>query len=111
MTGHVTQARDGRAKFGKPSSWSLFKAIKCTSKVITSGGPTISGISCPISIRKCTENKRKLSRVKNIMEESALQVSKNAQNNSIVSRAWRRQILAHLMNSIGDVWTSDCEIN
>ena len=33
MTGHITQAKDGRAKFGKPSSWSLFKAIKCTLKV------------------------------------------------------------------------------
>ena len=45
------------------------------------------------------------------MEESALQVSKNVQNNSIVSRWWSRQILAYLMNSIGDVWTSDYEIN
>ena len=26
-------------------------------KVITSGGPAIIGISCPISIRKCKENK------------------------------------------------------
>ena len=45
------------------------------------------------------------------MEESALQVSKNAQNSSIVSRSWSRQILAHLMNSIGDVWTNNYEIN
>ena len=29
-------------------------------KAITSGGPAISGISCPISIRECTENKRRL---------------------------------------------------
>ena len=41
-------------------------------KAITSGGPTISGISCPINIRKCTENKRRLSRVEKTMEESAL---------------------------------------
>ena len=33
MIGHVTQARDCRAEFGKPSSWSLFKVIKCTLKV------------------------------------------------------------------------------
>ena len=38
-------------------------------KAITSGGPTINGISCPISIRKYTENKRKLSRVKKTKEE------------------------------------------
>ena len=54
-------------------------------KVITSGGPAISGISYPISIRKCTENKRRLSRVEKTMEESALQVSKNVQNSNIVS--------------------------
>ena len=41
-------------------------------KAITSGEPVISRISCPISIRKCTENKRRLSRVEKIMEESAL---------------------------------------
>ena len=41
-------------------------------KAITSGGPTISGISCLISIRKCTENKRRLSRVEKNMEENAL---------------------------------------
>ena len=40
-------------------------------KVITSGGPVISGISCPINIIKCTENKRRLSRVEKIMEENA----------------------------------------
>ena len=54
-------------------------------KAITSGGLAISGISCLISIRKCTENKRKLSKVKKAMEESALQVSKNAQKSSIMS--------------------------
>ena len=32
-------------------------------KVITSGGPAISEISYPINIRKCMENKRRLSRV------------------------------------------------
>ena len=41
-------------------------------KVITSGGPAISGISCLISIRKCMENKRRLSKVEKTMEESAL---------------------------------------
>ena len=34
MTGNVIQARDGRAELSKPSSWSLFKAIKCMSKAI-----------------------------------------------------------------------------
>ena len=33
MTGNITQARDGKTKLGKLNSWSLFKAIKCTSKV------------------------------------------------------------------------------
>ena len=41
-------------------------------KVITSGGLAISGISCPISIRKCMENKRRLSRVEKVMKESVL---------------------------------------
>ena len=54
-------------------------------KAITSGEPAITGISYPISIRKCTKNKRRLSRVEKTMEKSALYVSKNAQNNSIVS--------------------------
>ena len=58
---------------------------KTKKKAITNSGPTISGISCPINIRKCTTNKRRLSKVEKVMEESALQVSKNAQNNSIVS--------------------------
>ena len=80
-------------------------------KAIISGGPAISRISCPISIRKCMENKRRLSRVEKTMEESAIQVSKNAQNSSIVSQLWSRRILAHLVNSIGNVWTSDREIN
>ena len=57
------------------------------------------------------QEETELSRVEKVMEESALQVSKNAQNSSIVSKSWSRQILAHLMNSIGDVWTSDSEIN
>ena len=49
---------------------------------------------------------------KSVVEgKSVFQVSKNAQNSSIVSRSWSRQILAHLINSIGDVWTSNCEIN
>ena len=71
----------------------------------------IGRISCSISIKECTNNKRILSIVKKTMEESDLQVLKNAQNNSIVSQLWSRQILAHLVNSIGNVWTSDSEIN
>ena len=71
----------------------------------------IGRISCSISIKECTDNKRILSIVKKTMEESDLQVLKNAQNNSIVSQLWSRQILAHLVNSIGNVWTSDSEIN
>ena len=71
----------------------------------------ISGISCPISIKECMENKRRLNKVEKVMEENALQVSKNAQNSSIVSRLWSRQILAHLVNNIGNFWTSDSEIN
>ena len=51
---------------------------KAKKKAITSGGPVINGISCPISIRECMENKKRLSRVENTMEENALQVSKNA---------------------------------
>ena len=80
-------------------------------KAITSGGPAISGIFYSISIRKCTENRRRLSRVAKAMKESALYVSKNVQNSSIVNRSWSRHILAHLVNSIGNVWTSDSEIN
>ena len=71
----------------------------------------IGRISCSISIKECTDNKRILSIVKKTMEESDLQVLKNAQNNSIVSQSWSRQILAHLVNNIGNVWTSDSEIN
>ena len=41
-------------------------------KAITNGGLAISGISCPISIRECTENKKRLSKVEKTMEESAL---------------------------------------
>ena len=51
---------------------SLRNQRRIKKKVITSGGPTISGISYPISIRKCMENKRRLSRVENTMEESVL---------------------------------------
>ena len=84
---------------------------KTKKKAIANGGFAISGISYPINIRECMENKRRLSRAKKTMEESVLQVSKNAQNNSIVSRSWSRQILAHLVNNIGNVWTNDSEIN
>ena len=48
------------------------KKSRTKKKAITSGGPAISGISCPISIRKCMENKMRLSRVEKAMEESAL---------------------------------------
>ena len=56
---------------------SLFLALprnqgRTNKKAITSGGPAISGISYPISIRKCMENKRRLSRVENAMKENAL---------------------------------------
>ena len=47
-------------------------------KAITGGGPAISGIFCLINISKCTENKIRLSKVEKTMEESALQVLKNA---------------------------------
>ena len=40
-------------------------------KAITSGGPAISGVSYPISIKKYRENKRRLSRVEKAMKESA----------------------------------------
>ena len=73
--------------------------IRIKKKEITSGGPVINGISCLINIRECTENKRKLSKVKKAMEESALQVSKKAQNNNLVRQSWSRQILAHLVNN------------
>ena len=51
---------------------SLRNQRRTKKKAITSGGPAISGISCPISIRKCTENKRRLSRVEKAMKESTL---------------------------------------
>ena len=56
---------------------SLFLALpknqrRTKKKAITNDRPTISGISCLISIRKCMENKRKLSRVEKTIEESAL---------------------------------------
>ena len=41
-------------------------------KAIINGGTTISGIFYSISIRKCTENKTRLSRVEKTIEESAL---------------------------------------
>ena len=66
------------------------KSEKNKKKAITSGEPTISRISCPISIKECTENKRRLRRVEKAMEESALQVLKNVQNSSIMSRMWSR---------------------
>ena len=49
----------------RASHMSLFLASprnqrRTKKKAITSGGPAIGGISCPISIRKCTENKRRL---------------------------------------------------
>ena len=40
-------------------------------KAITSGELAITGISCSISIRKCTKNKKRLGRVEKTMEESA----------------------------------------
>ena len=45
---------------------------KTKKKAITTGGLAISGIFCLISIKKCTKNKRRLSRVEKTMEESAL---------------------------------------
>ena len=56
---------------------SLFLALprnqrKTKKKAITNGGPMISGISYPISIGKCVENKRRLSRVEKTIEKSAL---------------------------------------
>ena len=71
---------------------SLRNQRRTKKKTITSDGPAISEISYPISIKECTKNKRRLSIVENVMEEIAFQVSKNAQNNSIVSRSWSKQI-------------------
>ena len=56
---------------------SLFLALprnqgRTKKKAITSGGPAISGISYLINIRKCMENKRRLSKVEKVMKESAL---------------------------------------
>ena len=51
---------------------SLRNQRRTKKKAITSGGPVISRISYPISIRKCMKNKRRLSRVEKTMEESAL---------------------------------------
>ena len=58
---------------------------------------------CPISIKKCIENKMRLSRVVKVMKESVLQVSNNALDNNIVSRSQGRQELAHLVNNIRNV--------
>ena len=71
----------------------------------------IKGISYLISIREYTKNKRRWSRVEKAMKESALQVSKNAYDSSIVSRSGSKQKLAHLVNSIGNVWMTDSKIN
>ena len=51
---------------------SLRNQRRTKKKVITSGKPAINGISYPISIRKCTKNKRRLSKVEKTMEDSAL---------------------------------------
>ena len=51
---------------------SLRNQKRTKKKTITNGGPAISGISYPINIRKCMENKKRLSRVENTMEDSAL---------------------------------------
>ena len=56
---------------------SLFLALprnqrRTKKKAITSGRLVISGISYPISIKKCTENKRRLSKLEKAMKESAL---------------------------------------
>ena len=51
---------------------SLRNQRRTKKKAITSGGLAINGISYPTSIKKCTENKRILSRVEKITEESAL---------------------------------------
>ena len=51
---------------------SLRNQRRTKKKAITSGGLAISGISYLISIRKCMENKRRLSKVEKTMEESAL---------------------------------------
>ena len=48
-------------------------------------------------------NKRRLIRLVKDMKESALQVSKNAQDNSLVSQSWSRQKLVHLVNIIRNV--------
>ena len=45
------------------------------------------------------------------MKESVLQVSKNAYDSSIVSRSESKQKLAHLVKSIGNVWTTNSKIN
>jgi hypothetical protein len=56
-------------------------------KAITSSGSAISRIPCPIGIRVGSQNKRRLSREVEIVENNALKVSKDAQDSSIVSRS------------------------
>ena len=50
---------------------SLRNQRRTKKKVITSGKPAINGISYPIGIRKCTKNKRRLSRVEKTIEDNA----------------------------------------
>ena len=78
----------------------------------------INGISYPISIRKCTKNKRRLSSRKDHERECPLgfeECAEQQHSESIVEQtdtgSLGRQILAHLVNSIENVWTSDSEIN
>ena len=51
---------------------SLRNQRRIKKKAITNGGLVISEISCPINIRKLTENKRRLGRVEKIIKASAL---------------------------------------
>ena len=43
---------------------------KTKKKAIASGEPAISGISYLISIRECTENKSRLSKVEKVMKDA-----------------------------------------
>ena len=54
-------------------------------KAITSSRSAISRILCPIGIGVGSQNKRRLSREVETVENSALKVSKDAQDSSIVS--------------------------
>ena len=80
-------------------------------KAITSSGSAIGRIPCPIGIRVGFQNKWRLGREVETEEKSALKLSKDAQDSSIVSQSWNKHKLAHLMNYISDVWSSDCEID